>query len=73
MVATFGQNGPIELSDLSPIAICDAIERLLDDLVLRAERSRAGAEFVAHRTWPAAAAQVEVALRQALRAVAAPA
>jgi glycosyltransferase involved in cell wall biosynthesis len=68
MLESFGRHGPIELADLDPLAICAALERLLDDLALRAERSRAGAEWVERRTWPAAAAQVEAGLRQALRA-----
>ena len=49
-----------------PLALCDAIERLLDDLELRAERSRAGAELAAGRTWARAAEQVEAGLRAAL-------
>jgi O-antigen biosynthesis protein len=63
---TFGAGGPVELAAADPLAICDAIERLLDDLVLRAERSRAGAELVAGRTWARAAEQVEAGLRAAL-------
>jgi len=63
---TFGADGPVELAPFDPLAICDAIERLLDDLVLRADRSRAGAELVATRTWARAAEQVEAGLRTAL-------
>jgi glycosyltransferase involved in cell wall biosynthesis len=70
MLATFGRDGPVTLAAFDPLALCDAVEALLDDLALRAERSRAGAEWVAGRTWPAAAAQVEDGLRAAL--VAAP-
>jgi len=66
MRATFGADGPVELARFDPLAICDAIERLLDDLVLRAERSRAGAELVVTRTWARAAEQVEAGLRAAL-------
>jgi O-antigen biosynthesis protein len=62
---TFGADGPVELAAFDPLAICDAIERLLDDLELRAERSRAGAELVAKRTWARAAEQVEAGLRAA--------
>ncbi|TML04047.1 MAG: glycosyltransferase family 4 protein [Actinobacteria bacterium] len=65
MRATFGADGPVELAAPDPLALCDAIERLLDDLVLRAERSRAGAELVATRTWARAAEQVEAGLRAA--------
>jgi O-antigen biosynthesis protein len=68
MLATFGRDGPITLAAFDPLALCDAVERLLDDLALRAEHSRAGAEWVAGRTWPAAAAQVEDGLRAALAA-----
>jgi glycosyltransferase involved in cell wall biosynthesis len=67
MHETFGADGPVELAAFDPLALCAAIERLLDDLVLRAERSRAGAELVASRTWPRAAEQVEAGLRAALR------
>jgi glycosyltransferase involved in cell wall biosynthesis len=62
---TFGADGPVELVPPDPLAICAAIERLLDDLMLRAERSRAGAELVAGRTWARAAEQVEAGLRAA--------
>jgi glycosyltransferase involved in cell wall biosynthesis len=63
---TFGAGGPVELAPFDPLGLCDAIERLLDDLVLRAERSRAGAELVSTRTWARAAEQVEAGLRAAL-------
>jgi O-antigen biosynthesis protein len=65
MRATFGAEGPVELAAFDPIAICAAIERLLDDLVLRAERARAGTELAAGRTWARAAEQVEAGLRAA--------
>jgi O-antigen biosynthesis protein len=67
MLATFGPDGPIELAEPDPLRIADAIERLLDDIVLRAERSRAGTELAASRTWDHAAEQVEAGLREALR------
>jgi len=63
---TFGADGPVELAAFDPLALCAAIERLLDDLVLRADRSRAGAELVTSRTWARAAEQVEAGLRAAL-------
>jgi glycosyltransferase involved in cell wall biosynthesis len=69
MVQTFGADGPLELARPDPLALCDAIERLLDDAALREQRSRAGLAFVAGRTWDHAAAQVEAGLRAALRAV----
>jgi hypothetical protein len=68
MLATFGRDGPVTLAAFDPLAICDAIETLLDDLVLRAAYSRTGAAWVAGRTWSAAADQVEEGLRTALAA-----
>ena len=67
MVATFGTDGPIELAALDPLALADAIERLLDDAALRSARSAAGLDLVAGRTWAAASGQVEAGLRAALR------
>jgi glycosyltransferase involved in cell wall biosynthesis len=68
MVATFGEDGPIELAASDPLAICAAIERLLDDLMARADRARAGMALAAERTWSHAAEQVEAGLREALAA-----
>ncbi len=68
MEATFGETGAVTLAEPDPVSLADAMERLLDDLVLRAELSRLGTELVAGRTWPRAAAQVEDGLRAALRA-----
>ena len=67
MRATFGDDGPVTLAAPNPLALCDAIEALLDDPDLRRRRSAVGAEHVAARTWPAAAAAVEEGLRTALR------
>ena len=66
--ATFGADGPIELAEFDPLALCAAIERLLDDDALWEHRSRAGRQFVAGHTWDRAAEQVEAGLRNALRA-----
>jgi glycosyltransferase involved in cell wall biosynthesis len=71
MRATFGDDGPIELAQSDPLHIADAVERLLDDLVVRAERARMGMEFAATRTWERAAEQVEAGLRAALHEAAA--
>ncbi len=53
MLATFGEDGPVRLADPDPLALCAAVERLLDDLVDRADRTRAGLELVAAPPWPA--------------------
>jgi glycosyltransferase involved in cell wall biosynthesis len=66
IVAAFGRDGPIELTAPEPLAIAEAIERLLDDSALRAQRAHAGAGFVATKTWDAASRQVEAGLRAAL-------
>ena len=71
MRETFGAEGPITLAPFDPLAIADAIERLLDDLELRAEHVRAGLELAEGRTWSKATQQVDAGLRQAL-ATAAP-
>jgi len=66
MLATFGAEGPVELAAFDPLAIADAIERLLDDPERRADHARRGLELTARRSWPAAAAQVEAGLRAAV-------
>jgi glycosyltransferase involved in cell wall biosynthesis len=63
----FGAGGPIQLSELRPAPIADAIERLLDDRDLWERRSREGVDFVASHTWEHATDQVEAAIRHALR------
>jgi glycosyltransferase involved in cell wall biosynthesis len=63
----FGAAGPVELVEFDPVAVADAIERLLDDETHWRERSEAGRAFVAGRTWDRAAEQVEAGLREALR------
>ena len=70
MIATFGAGGPITLAEPDPLALCAAIEGLLDDLATRAMRSRDGTELVAGRTWANAAEQVEQGLRATLAAAA---
>ena len=66
MTATFGAGGPVELAAPDPLALADALERLLDSPEVRLERSRAGVAWTAPRTWAAAAEQVEAGLRAAL-------
>lgn len=65
--AAFGRGGPIDLAPLEPHAIADLAFALLEDPELRDHRTSAGAELVAHRTWDAAAEQVEMGLREALK------
>jgi len=67
MLETFGRSAPLELGAFDPLALADAVERLLDDRELRERRSREGIAFVAERTWQRAAGQVEAGLRAALR------
>lgn len=67
MRATFGDDGPIALAPVDPVAIADAIETLLDDLLARAERTRDGLALAAERSWAAASRQVETGLRDAMR------
>jgi glycosyltransferase involved in cell wall biosynthesis len=66
MRETFGADAPFELAPFDPLALADAIERLLDDPELRERRSRGGIAFVAQRTWEHAAGQVEMGLRAAI-------
>lgn len=60
--------GLVELVPFDPYRMADALEALLDDPRLRAERSRAGQAYVTAPTWSSAAAQVERGLRDVLRA-----
>lgn len=66
MVTCFGSDGPIKLAELNPLAICDAIEELLDDLAARADASRTGTELAASFTWERATADFETGLRMAV-------
>ncbi len=62
----YGADGPVELAAFTPMAIADALQRLLEDSDRWRSHSRAGQEFVADRSWAAAAAQVERGIRAAL-------
>ena len=64
--SVFGEDGPVELSEFSPVALADHIERLMDDPQLWERRSLEGIEFASHHTWDAAAVEVERGLREAL-------
>jgi len=66
VVAAFGRGGPVDFAPLDPIAIADALERLLADPALRADRAAQGVVLRAERTWDHAAAQVDVGLRAAI-------
>ncbi len=63
----FGKTGPLELAELNPLAIADALERLLEDQELWEHRSKAGLEYVKDQTWDRAADTVEAGIRHALR------
>jgi glycosyltransferase involved in cell wall biosynthesis len=63
----FGPDGPLELAPLEPVAIADALERLLMSPELRERRSLEGIELVASHTWERATDEVEAGLRHALR------
>jgi glycosyltransferase involved in cell wall biosynthesis len=65
--AVFGADGPVELAAADPVALADAMERLLDGGDLWQRRSEAGLDFVADASWDTAADQVERGLREALR------
>jgi len=64
MLATFGSDGPISLAPADPLALCSAIERLLDDDDERARRSADGIAYARQRTWPRAAEQLERAVTE---------
>jgi O-antigen biosynthesis protein len=66
VVAAFGRGGPVDFAPLDPIAIADALERLLADPALRADRAAQGVVLRAERTWDHAAAQVDAGLRAAI-------
>jgi glycosyltransferase involved in cell wall biosynthesis len=70
--AAFGDDPPLELARFDPLAIADALERLVMDPDLADQRRQAGLELVRERTWDAAAGQVEAGLREALRVIQAP-
>lgn len=66
VVKAFGRDGPVDLAPLDPIAIADALERLLADPALRLARAAGGETLRAQRTWDHAAAQVEQGLHAAI-------
>ncbi len=66
MLASFGTDGPLALAAPDPLALCDAVEHLLDDDAARERARTAGLALCAARSWDTAAAQVEEGLRAAL-------
>jgi glycosyltransferase involved in cell wall biosynthesis len=66
VVKAFGRDGPVDFAPLDPVAIADALERLLGDPELRAARARGGETLRAQRTWDHAAGQVEAGLAAAI-------
>jgi glycosyltransferase involved in cell wall biosynthesis/GT2 family glycosyltransferase len=65
--AELGLDGGVELAEPDPIAIADAIERLLEDRELWKRRSQNGLAQVRDASWDDAGQQVEHHLREALR------
>jgi glycosyltransferase involved in cell wall biosynthesis len=64
--AALGEEDALTLARFDPLALADAIERLLDDSELRTRRSEAGRRLVADRTWKRAGEQFERCLREAV-------
>ena len=62
-----GRDGGVEVAPASPIALADALERLLADEHHWQRRSEAGLGFVESASWEVAGKQVEAGLREALR------
>jgi len=66
MLATFSRDGALQLAEPDPLALCAAIEALLEDPQRRERAARAGLELSGERTWERAAAQLESGLLTAL-------
>ena len=67
----FGTDGGVTFAEFDPLAMADALERLLDDGDEWSRRSAAGLAWAKGRTWDLGAEQVEQGLREALRTAAA--
>ena len=65
--AELSRDGGMELAEPDPLALADAMERLLGDRALWRRRSEAGMAQVREASWDEAARQVEAGLRDALR------
>ncbi len=64
--SVFGADGPVELAAATPVALADAMARLLADPDHWRARSEAGLAYVATHSWADAAARVDAGLREAL-------
>ncbi len=62
-----GRDSGVELAERDPVAVADALQRLLDERAAWERRSTAGLELAETASWDFAARQVETALRAALR------
>jgi glycosyltransferase involved in cell wall biosynthesis len=67
MLATFGKEGPLALAPLEPLALCEAIEALLEDSARRETAAERGRELIGERTWKRATEQLESGLRMAMQ------
>jgi len=65
--AEMGRDGGVETAPADPVALADALERLLADEEHWRRRSAAGLAFTETASWDVAGRQVESGLRQALR------
>jgi O-antigen biosynthesis protein len=65
--AEIGRAGGVTAAAADPVALADALERLVTDEAHWRERSEAGLGFVETASWDLAAKQVETGLREALR------
>ena len=65
--AELGRDAGVEYAEADPLALADAMERLLDDEEHWRLRSEAGLAMADTASWDVAARQVELALREALR------
>ncbi len=68
MLASFGTDGPLQLTAADPSALCEQIDSLLGDDQRRARIADAGLALTAGRSWDLAGEQVERALLTALQA-----
>ena len=65
--AELGRDAGVEYAEADPLALADAMEKLLDDEEHWRRRSEAGLAMADTASWDVAARQVEAGLREALR------